>query len=61
MKTISMKGKKQYYGLDEVGFLGMQGQRTGTQNKKDIEQTIQYIKDKKARSSRLKKSSLKQK
>jgi hypothetical protein len=42
-----VKDKKRYYGLDEIGFVGTQGKGTNAQIKKDIEQTIQYIKDKK--------------
>ena len=43
-----MKDKKRYYGLDEIGFVGTQGKKTDAQVKKDIDQTVQYIKDKKA-------------
>jgi hypothetical protein len=43
-----MANKKQYYGLDEIGFVGTQEKRTNAQVKKDIERTIQYIKGKKA-------------
>ncbi len=39
-----MTNKKQYYGLDEIGFVGTQDKRTMAQVKKDIEMTIQYIK-----------------
>ena len=38
-----MAGKKQYYGLDEIGFVGIQGKRIN-KIKKDIEKTIQFIK-----------------
>lgn len=41
-----MASKKQYYALDEVGFIGTQT-RSEAQVKKDIEKTIQYIKAKK--------------
>ena len=43
-----MANKKQYYGLDEIGFVGTQDRRTKTQVKKDIEKTVQYIKAKKS-------------
>jgi len=43
-----MAGKKQYYGLDEIGFVGTQDKGSLTQVKKDIERTIQYIKAKKS-------------
>lgn len=39
-----MADKKQYYGLDEIGFLGMQGKRSNVQVKKDIEKTVQFVK-----------------
>ena len=39
-----MADKKQYYGLDEVGLVGTQEKRTNAQIKKDIEETVQYIK-----------------
>jgi hypothetical protein len=43
-----VKDKKRYYGLDEIGFVGTQEKGTSAQIKKDIQQTVQYIKDKKA-------------
>lgn len=43
-----MGGKKQYYGLDEIGFVGTQNKRTPAQVKSDIDRTIQYIKAKKS-------------
>ncbi len=43
-----MAGKKQYYGLDEIGFIGSQNKRTPAQVKSDIDRTIQYIKAKKS-------------
>ena len=43
-----MTGKKQYYKLDDIGFVGTQDKGTPAQFKKDIERTIQYIKDLKA-------------
>ena len=43
-----MADKKQYYGLDEIGFVGTQDKRTKAQVKKDIEMTIQYIKARKS-------------
>lgn len=44
-----MADKKQYYGLDEIGFVGTQEKRTNAQIKRDIEMTIRYIKAKKAK------------
>ena len=41
--------KKQYYELDDVGFVGTQDKRSDAQIKKDIELTVQYIKSKKTR------------
>ena len=43
-----MTSKKPYYGLDEIGFVGIQGKRTNSQVKKDIERTIQFIKARKS-------------
>ena len=43
-----MAGKKQYYGLDEIGFLGVQDKRSRAQEKRDIAITVQYIKAKKS-------------
>jgi hypothetical protein len=43
-----MANKKQYYGLDEIGFVGTQEKRINTKVKKDIERTIQYLKGKKS-------------
>lgn len=43
-----MEDKKQYYGLDEIGFIGTQGKRTNLQVKKDIEKTVQFIKARKS-------------
>jgi len=43
-----MAGKKQYYGLDEIGFIGTQKKRTAAQTKKDIEKTVQFIKTRKS-------------
>jgi hypothetical protein len=51
-----MKERNKYYDLDEIGFVGVQDEKNFIQVQKDIEQTVQYIKDKKAvkpRSSRL--------
>ncbi len=42
-----MADKKQYYGLDEIGFVGTQDKRTPAQVKRDVDRTIQYIKAKK--------------
>jgi hypothetical protein len=36
--------KNQYYGLDEIGFVGTQDERTDAQVKKDIDETIRYVK-----------------
>jgi len=49
--------KKQYYGLDEVGFVGTQ-RKNITRVQEDIDKTVQYLKDKKAGKpgSRVKKS-----
>ncbi len=41
-----MADKKQYYKLDEIGFIGTQEKRTKAQVKKDIEMTVEYIKAK---------------
>lgn len=46
-----MADRKQYYGLDEIGFVGTQDKRTRTQVKSDIDRTIQYIKAKKSGNS----------
>jgi hypothetical protein len=43
-----MADKKQYYGLDEIGFIGTQEKRTASRVKKDIEKTVQFIKARKA-------------
>ena len=42
-----MAGKKRYYELDEIGFVGTQDKRTPAQVKKDIERTIEYVKARK--------------
>ncbi|MCG2616982.1 hypothetical protein LZZ85_21980 [Terrimonas sp. NA20] len=41
-----MANKKQYYGLDNIGFIGTQD-RSKAQIKKDLEDTAKYIKAKK--------------
>ena len=41
-----MANKKQYYKLDDVGFVGTQEKRTKAEIKKDIDMTIEYIKAK---------------
>ncbi len=46
-----MTGKKQYYGLDEIRFVGTQNKRTPAQVKSDIVRTIQYIRAKKSGNS----------
>ncbi|MEJ7736987.1 MAG: hypothetical protein WKF97_06135 [Chitinophagaceae bacterium] len=46
-----MADKKQYYGLDEIGFVGTQDKRTPAQVKSDIDSTVQYIKAKKSGNS----------
>ncbi len=43
-----MKNKRQYYALDEVGFVGMQEKRTKAQVEKDIKDTVQYIESKRS-------------
>jgi hypothetical protein len=44
-----LNNKKQYYGLDEIGFVGVQDKpKNSSRLKKDIDLTVQYIKDKKA-------------
>ena len=43
-----MANKKDYYDLDKIGFLGSQKNRTTTQMKKEIADTIKYIKLKKS-------------
>jgi len=43
-----MKNRNKYYGLDEIGFVGVQGKEKEVQLENDIAQTIKYIKDKKA-------------
>ncbi len=43
-----MGSKKQYYELDEIGFVGTQDKRTNAQVKMDIKKTIQFLKDKKS-------------
>jgi hypothetical protein len=43
-----MANKKQYYGLDEIGFVGTQGKGTSSKVKRDIEKTIQFIKARKS-------------
>lgn len=47
-----MAGKKQYYGLDEIGFVSTQNKRTPAKVKSDIERTIQYIRAKKSGNNR---------
>ena len=39
-----MAGKKQYYKLDEIGFVGTQDKGTPSQIKKDIEEMVKYVK-----------------
>lgn len=41
-----MANKKQYYGLDDIGFIGTQD-RSKAQIKKDLEDTAKYIKARK--------------
>jgi hypothetical protein len=41
-----MANKKQYYGLDDIGFIGTQD-RSKAQIKKDLEETAKYIKARK--------------
>lgn len=49
-----MKDKKKYYSLDEVGFVGTQAKENRRNFEKDIHDTVQYIKSKKADSTLLK-------
>ena len=42
-----MKDKKQYYSLDEIGFVGSQEKRIKTVVAKNINDTVQYIKSQK--------------
>ena len=42
-----MRSKKRYYALDEIGFLGIQGKKKASVQK-DIERTVQFIKNKQA-------------
>jgi hypothetical protein len=39
-----MKGKKQYYALDEIGIVGVQNKASKTQVKRDMKLTSQYFK-----------------
>ncbi len=43
-----MPSKKQYYELDEIGFVGTQDKRPSAQIKLDIKKTIQFVKDRKS-------------
>jgi hypothetical protein len=43
-----MVSKEQIYTLDDIGFVGTQKKRTKAQMKKDIEDTVKYIKAQKA-------------
>ena len=43
-----MKDKKQYYSLDEIGFVGTQKSDNEIASKQDISDTIQFIKSRKA-------------
>jgi hypothetical protein len=43
-----VKGKNKYHALDEIGFVGVQDNRSAAQIKKDMEMTTQYINDLKA-------------
>jgi hypothetical protein len=49
-----MKDKKQYYVLDEIGFVGTQKKGNSITLKKDISDTVQFIKSKKANNISLK-------
>jgi hypothetical protein len=42
-----MTGKKQYYKLDDIGFVGTQDKRSDADIRKDIEMTIQFVKERK--------------
>jgi hypothetical protein len=43
-----MTSKQRFYKLGEPGFVGTQNKRTDAEIKKDIEQTIQLIKNRKS-------------
>ena len=43
-----MANKKNYYELDKIGFLGSQKNRSTAQMKKEIADTIKYVKSKKS-------------
>ncbi len=43
-----MKDRKQYYSLDEIGFVGTQKSDNEIASKQDISDTIQFIKSRKA-------------
>jgi hypothetical protein len=48
MKITSRENKKQYYDLDEIGFVGTQTKRSSALVNQDIERTIQYVKGKRS-------------
>lgn len=43
-----MANRKQYYGLDDVGFLGVSGKRSAAEIQMDAKKTSDYIKSLKA-------------
>ena len=43
-----MANKKDYFDLDKIGFLGSQKNRTTAQMKKEVADTVKYIKSKKS-------------
>ena len=47
-----MKAKKQYYKLDDIGFIGTQEDRSPAQVKKDMCDMEKYIKLEKSRKSK---------
>lgn len=49
-----MKDKKTYNSLDEIGFIGTQTKGNRRNVEKDIHDTVQYIKSKKADNTLLK-------
>ncbi len=46
-----MEAKKQYYGLDEIGFVGTQDRGSKTQVEKEIQMTVEYIKAQKSKAA----------
>ena len=44
-KIISMANKKKYYGLDDVGFVGVAKERSEAEFRQDAKRTSDYIKN----------------